>query len=82
MPQPVLISFEEDAQRMKRLQEENETLRLRVATLLESARNIAVTAADVTAPEVPQPAELMDDFYVIALWVVCHTCQDCDCAVW
>lgn len=67
MPQPVLISFEEDAQRMKRLQEENETLRLRVATLLESARNIAVTAADVTAPEVPQPAELMDDFYVIAL---------------
>jgi hypothetical protein len=67
MPQPVLISFEEDAQRMKRLQEENETLRLRVSTLLESARNVAVTAADVTAPEVPQPAELMDDFYVIAL---------------
>jgi hypothetical protein len=25
--------------------------------------------SDVTAPEVPQPAQLMDDFYVIALWV-------------
>jgi hypothetical protein len=28
-----------------------------------------MTVSDVTAPEVPQPAELMDDFYVIALWV-------------
>ena len=52
---------------MKRLQEENEALRLRVVTLLESARNNVTTVADVTAPEVPQPAELMDDFYVIAL---------------
>jgi hypothetical protein len=67
MPQPVLINFEEDAQRMKRLQEENEALRLRVATLLENARNNVVTAADVIAPEVPQPAELIDDFFVIAL---------------
>jgi hypothetical protein len=67
MPQPVLISFEEDAQRMKRLQEENEALRLRVATLLEGARNNAISVVDVTAPEVPPPAELMDDFYVIAL---------------
>jgi uncharacterized protein YigA (DUF484 family) len=67
MPQPVLVSFEEDAQKMKRLQEENEALRLRVATLLENARNNVTTVSDVTAPEVPQPAELMDDFYVIAL---------------
>jgi uncharacterized protein YigA (DUF484 family) len=67
MPQPVLVSFEEDAQKMKRLQEENEVLRLRVATLLENARNNVTVVADLTAPEVPQPAELMDDFYVIAL---------------
>ena len=67
MPQPVLINFEEDAQRMKRLQEENEALRQRLAALLENARNNVITVADVTAPEVPQPAELMDDFYVIAL---------------
>jgi hypothetical protein len=67
MPQPVLVSFEEDAQKMKRLQEENEVLRLRVATQLESTRNNVMTVSDVTAPEVPQPAELMDDFYVIAL---------------
>jgi hypothetical protein len=67
MPLPVLINFEEDAQRMKRLQEENEVLRQRVATLLENARNNVITVADVTAPEVPPPAELMDDFSVIAL---------------
>jgi hypothetical protein len=67
MPLPVLVSFEDDAQKMKRLQEENELLRLRVASLLENARNNATTVSDVTAPEVPQPAQLMDDFYVIAL---------------
>lgn len=67
MPVPVLINFEEDAQRMKRLQEENEMLRQRVAALLENARNNVITVTDVTAPEVPQHAELMDDFNVIAL---------------
>jgi hypothetical protein len=67
MPLPVLVSFEDDAQKMKRLQEENESLRSRVATLLENARNNATGVSDVTAPEVPQPAQLMDDFYVIAL---------------
>jgi hypothetical protein len=67
MPQPVLISFEEDALRMKRLQEENEALRLRVASLLEIAGNNVMSVTDVTAPEVPQPPELMDDFCVIAL---------------
>jgi uncharacterized protein YigA (DUF484 family) len=67
MPQPALASFEEDAQKMKRLQEENEVLRLRVAALHENARNNLMTVSDVTAPEVPPPAELMDDFYVIAL---------------
>ena len=52
---------------MKRLQEENEALRLRVAALLDNARNNVITVTDVTAPEVPQPSELMDDFNVIAL---------------
>ena len=52
---------------MKRLQEENDVLRQRVATLLENARNSVITVTDVTAPEVPTPAELMDDFSVIAL---------------
>jgi hypothetical protein len=42
-------------------------LRLRVAALLENTRNNAATVSDVTAPEVPQPAELVDDFCVIAL---------------
>jgi hypothetical protein len=30
-----------------------------------------MSVTDVTAPEVPQPPELMDDFCVIALWVAC-----------
>ena len=67
MPQPMLVSFEEDALKMKKLQEENEILRMRVATLLENARNNVNTVTDLPAPDVPQPPELMDDFYVIAL---------------
>lgn len=67
MPQPMLVSFEEDALKMKKLQEENEILRMRVATLLENARNNTNAVADLPAPEVPQPPELMDDFYIIAL---------------
>ncbi|KAJ9585107.1 hypothetical protein L9F63_020547 [Diploptera punctata] len=67
MPQPMLVSFEEDALKMKKLQEENEILRMRVSTLLENARNNVNTVTDLPVPEVPQPPELMDDFYVIAL---------------
>ena len=67
MPQPMLVSFEEDALKIKKLQEENEILRMRVTTLLENARNNVTAITDLPAPEVPQSPELMDDFYVIAL---------------
>nr|CAD7434509.1 unnamed protein product [Timema monikensis] len=65
MPQPTLTSFEEDALRMKRLQEENEALKQRFVALLENSRSVPVS--DIIAPEVPPPAQLMDDFYIIAL---------------
>lgn len=63
MPQPTLSSFEEDATRIKRLQEDNDALRLRLATLLDNPR---IIGTDLSAPELPQHAELMDDFYIIA----------------
>nr|CAD7444336.1 unnamed protein product [Timema bartmani] len=65
MPQPTLTSFEEDALRMKRLQEENEALKQRFVALMENSRHVPVS--DIIAPEVPPPAQLMDDFYIIAL---------------
>ncbi|XP_067011129.2 WD repeat-containing protein 91 [Anabrus simplex] len=66
MPQPTLCSYEEDAIRMKKLQDENEALKLRVAMLLDSTRG-ASTVTDLAAvSDVPQQTELMDDFYVIA----------------
>nr|CAD7201638.1 unnamed protein product [Timema douglasi] len=65
MPQPTLTSFEEDALRMKRLQEENEALKQRFVALMENSRSVPVS--DIIAPEVPPPAQLMDDFYIIAL---------------
>ena len=67
MPLPTLVNFEEDAQKMKKLQEENEILRMRITTFLDNARNNVNTVTDLPAPEVPQPPELMDDFYVIAM---------------
>nr|CAD7403289.1 unnamed protein product [Timema poppensis] len=63
--QPTLTSFEEDALRMKRLQEENEALKQRFVALMENSRSVPVS--DIIAPEVPPPAQLMDDFYIIAL---------------
>lgn len=64
MPQPTLSSFEEDAAKLKRLQEENDSLRIRLSVLLENPR--LTTVNEVVAPDVMPPAELMDDFYIIA----------------
>lgn len=99
MPLPTLASLEQDAARVKRLQEENESLRCKIVALMElpgavnvisAANNSAVGSSatsgpsgvqiglssgsslqglsvqDIALPEVPQPPDLMDDFYVIA----------------
>ncbi|XP_063239481.1 WD repeat-containing protein 91 [Bacillus rossius redtenbacheri] len=65
MPLPTLASYEEDAARMKKLQEENDALRQRFAALAESAR--AGPLPEGPGLDVPPATELMDDFYVIAL---------------
>lgn len=96
MPLPTLASLEQDAARVKRLQEENESLRHKLAALMElpnastvlsalnnsgsqnagaSGASIGISSGsapqglsvqDILPPEVPQPPDLMDDFYVIA----------------
>lgn len=59
MPQPTLANFEEDAMKIKKLQEENEALRNRLTLLLDRG-------SDVIPCDVAPPAHLLDDFYIIA----------------
>lgn len=88
MPLPTLATLEQDATRAKRLQEENDSLRHKIAALMELPNAATIISAlnnstgitgsnpvpsgtglviqDVVPPEVPQPADLMDDFYIIA----------------
>jgi hypothetical protein len=63
MPLPTLASFEEEATRMKRLTEENETLRTRLASL--GALDAEPRGVTSSLPE-SAASELMDDFYIIA----------------
>lgn len=60
IPVPVLANYEEDAARVRRLAEENESLRLRLATLQQRSSLIS---------EAQPSADLMDDFYIIAQYV-------------
>lgn len=88
MPLPTLATLEQDATRAKRLQEENDSLRHKIAALMELPNAATIISTlnnsagvtsnnsgppgtgssiqDVIPPEVPQPADLMDDFYIIA----------------
>lgn len=59
MPQPTLTNFEEDAMKIKKLQEENEALRKRLTLFIDKS-------SDVTPCDVVPPAHLLDDFYIIA----------------
>ncbi|EZA59415.1 hypothetical protein DMN91_001587 [Ooceraea biroi] len=61
MPQPTLLTIDEDTNKLKRLQEENEALRQRLS---ESAKIDNIS--DVNPGPVPQHPPLMDDFYIIA----------------
>ncbi|XP_054258850.1 WD repeat-containing protein 91 [Macrosteles quadrilineatus] len=54
MPLPVLACYEEEASRVRRLTEENDSLRLRLSSLQQRNTNVS------------PPPELMDDFYIIA----------------
>jgi len=64
MPQPTLLTIDEDTNKLKRLQEENEALRQRLSESVK-IENIS----DVNPGSVPQHPPLMDDFYIIAQYV-------------
>ncbi|KAG5317394.1 WDR91 protein, partial [Pseudoatta argentina] len=61
MPQPTLLTIDEDTNKFKRLQEENEILRQRLS---DSVKIESVW--DVNPGPTPQQPPLMDDFYIIA----------------
>ncbi|MPC13277.1 WD repeat-containing protein 91 [Portunus trituberculatus] len=60
---PTLASYQEEASKIARLQEENEQLRVRLSALTTSDQN---SMELLNAPEPPPPPHLMDDFYNIA----------------
>lgn len=65
MPQPTLLTIDEDTNKLKRLQEENEALRQKLNEPIKIE-----TIADVNPGPVPQYPPIMDDFYIIAQYVL------------
>lgn len=61
MPTPVLMHFEEDANKITKLEQRNESLRNRLALLIDRGPE-----SNVTPPQVEPPPHLLDDFYIIA----------------
>lgn len=61
MPQPTLLTIDEDTNKLKRLQEENDALRQALSEL-SKIDNIS----DVNPGSTPQHPPIMDDFYIIA----------------
>ncbi|XP_045483199.1 WD repeat-containing protein 91 [Harmonia axyridis] len=61
MPTPTIMNFEEDAQKLSRLEERNESLKNRLALLLDKGSETSVTPC-----QVEPPPHLLDDFYIIA----------------
>ncbi|XP_044742281.1 WD repeat-containing protein 91 isoform X2 [Chrysoperla carnea] len=75
MPQPTLTNFDEDVTRLRRLQEENESLKARLLQLTEQPRTLGTTNNDNIAAssavgrdsmDVVSPSHIYDDFYIIA----------------
>ncbi|CAG9821908.1 unnamed protein product [Phaedon cochleariae] len=61
MPTPTIMHHEEDANKISKLEERNESLKKRIALLLDGGPQ-----ANVTPCQVEPPQHLLDDFYVIA----------------
>lgn len=61
MPTPTLMHYEEDANKINKLEERNESLKERLAILLDRGPQSSVTPV-----QVEPPPHLLDDFYVIA----------------
>lgn len=62
MPTPTLLQYEEDASKIAKLEQKNESLKTRLALLLDSKG----PEAAVTPIHVDPPSHLLDDFYIIA----------------
>ncbi|XP_044272177.1 helicase ARIP4-like isoform X2 [Tribolium madens] len=61
MPTPTLMHFEEDTIKINKLEQRNESLRNRLALLIDKG-----SEANVTPCSVEPPPHLLDDFYIIA----------------
>lgn len=61
MPLPTLLHYEEDANKIARLEQRNESLKNRLALLIDKG-----TESTVTPCQVEPPPHLLDDFYIIA----------------
>ncbi|KAJ8932676.1 hypothetical protein NQ318_021215 [Aromia moschata] len=61
MPTPTLMHFEEDANKIAKLEQRNESLKNRLALLIDRGSELSVTPY-----QVEPPPHLLDDFYIIA----------------
>ncbi|KAL3268187.1 hypothetical protein HHI36_007313 [Cryptolaemus montrouzieri] len=61
MPTPTIMNFEEDAHKISKLEQRNESLKNRLALLLDKGPETSVTPC-----QVEPPSHLLDDFYIIA----------------
>lgn len=61
MPTPTLMHFEDDAEKINKLEQRNESLKDRLALLIDRGPE-----TNVTPCQVEPPPHLLDDFYIIA----------------
>lgn len=61
MPTPTLMHYEEDAIKIAKLEQRNESLKNRLALLIDKGPE-----ANVTPCQIEPPPHLLDDFYIIA----------------
>ncbi|VEN46288.1 unnamed protein product [Callosobruchus maculatus] len=61
MPLPTLLNYEEDANRINKLEQRNESLKNRLTLLIDRG-----SESSVTPVQVEPPPHLLDDFYIIA----------------
>lgn len=69
LPLPTLASYQEEALRFRKLEEENESLKQKLAMLAERQHSITSNsnAEDNVKPPVITQLELIDDFYIVGL---------------
>lgn len=61
MPLPTLLSYDDDCNRIRKLEERNESLQSKLQMLIEKGPEAATKPCQVEPPQ-----HLLDDFYIIA----------------